>query len=76
MDEKHKRLRFSPQMKKIFLHLDPYIHENEAIKIINSSCWCFPICIVVPKEQHKLWIQITVPKACKTSVNEEKKDLL
>ena len=42
----------------------------------NASGWCFSALIVIPKEQYESWIQITVPKACKTSVNEEKKDLL
>ena len=79
MDEKHKRLKFSPRIRKIFFHLNPHTLEceNETIKVTNSNYWCFLARIVIPKEQHESWIKIIMPKACKTLKNKGKnKDFL
>ena len=59
-----------------YFSISTHIFSNEKTrqsKIINSSCWCFSAWIVVPKEQHESWIQITTPKACKISLNEGEK---
>ena len=57
MDEKHKRLRFSPQMRKIFFPFQPIYSRmrkrgNQKLKI--SAVDIFPTWIVVPEEQHEL----------------------
>ena len=79
MNEQHKRLRFSPHIRKMFFHLNPHTLkcENETIKVTNSNYWCFLARIVIPKEQHESWIKIIMPKACKTLKNKGKnKDFL